>query len=124
MSKSKTPKKKVVTTKSGQGKRPVLKTGKRQVTTQKRKVSPTVSKIQTQSSSTTKEPFLFHRQNYLLMAVGAVLIGLGMVLMIGGSMPSPEVWEDSRIYSFRIVTLAPFLILSGLVVEIFAIFKK
>ncbi len=71
-----------------------------------------------------KEPLLFHRQNYILMGVGAALVLLGMVCMLGGSMPDANTWDDSIIYSFRIVTLAPILILAGLGVEIYAIFKK
>jgi hypothetical protein len=39
-------------------------------------------------------------------------------------MPSPDVWDDSIIYSFRRTVLAPIVIIIGLVVEIFAIFKK
>jgi hypothetical protein len=39
-------------------------------------------------------------------------------------MPSPDVWDDNIIYSFRRVTLAPILILAGLAVEVVAIFKK
>ncbi|MEL6123892.1 MAG: DUF3098 domain-containing protein [Bacteroidota bacterium] len=38
-------------------------------------------------------------------------------------MPSPDVWEDDRIYSFRRITLAPIVILTGLAIEVYAIFK-
>ena len=58
------------------------------------------------------------------MAIGAGLILLGMVMMLGGKQPDPNTWDPDIIYSNRITVLAPFLILSGLVVEIFAIFKK
>ena len=58
------------------------------------------------------------------MGAGAGLILLGMLLMMGGSMPNPDVWDDSLIYSFRRTVLAPFVILAGLGVEIYAIFKK
>jgi Protein of unknown function (DUF3098) len=71
-----------------------------------------------------KEPLLFQRQNYILMAIGAALVLLGMICMLGGSMPDANTWDDNIIYSFRIVTLAPILILAGLGVEIYAIFKK
>jgi hypothetical protein len=39
-------------------------------------------------------------------------------------MPSPDEWEPERIYSFRRTVLAPIVILAGLAVEIYAIFKK
>lgn len=71
-----------------------------------------------------KQELALGRQNYYLMGAGAVLILLGLLLMSGGDMPSPDVWEDDIIYSFRRVTLAPMVILAGLIVEIIAIFKK
>ena len=58
------------------------------------------------------------------MSIGAGLIALGLVLMSGGHMPSPDVWEPERIYGFRRTVLAPLVILAGLGVEIYAIFKK
>ena len=58
------------------------------------------------------------------MGIGFGLIALGMLLMSGGAMPSPDVWDESIIYSFRRTVLAPFLMLAGLVVEVYAIFKK
>ena len=67
---------------------------------------------------------IFKKENYILMGAGFGLVVLGMLLMLGGSMPSPDVWDDSIIYSFRRIVLAPILILAGLVVEIFAIFKR
>lgn len=67
---------------------------------------------------------MFGRQNYILFIAGAVLIFIGLALMVGGHMPDPDTWDESLIYSFRRITLAPILIVAGLVVEIFAIFKK
>jgi hypothetical protein len=47
-------------------------------------------------------------------------MGLGYVLMIGGGSTDPNVFSE-EIFSFRRITLAPILILLGIVVEIFAI---
>jgi hypothetical protein len=44
--------------------------------------------------------------------------------MMGGSQPNPNEWDESIIYSPRIMVVAPILILAGLIVEIYAIFKK
>jgi len=44
--------------------------------------------------------------------------------MSGGKSADPNVFNDSEIYSFRRITLAPFLIVGGLVIEIVAIIKK
>jgi hypothetical protein len=44
--------------------------------------------------------------------------------MIGGKSPDPNVFQKEEVYSFRRITLAPILIVGGLIVEIFAIMKK
>ncbi|NNE30290.1 MAG: DUF3098 domain-containing protein [Saprospiraceae bacterium] len=67
---------------------------------------------------------LFSGENFKWMAIGAGLIALGMILMIGGDMPDPNTWDPDIIYSKRITVLGPFLILAGLGVEIYAIFKR
>jgi hypothetical protein len=69
-------------------------------------------------------PLLFDRKNYLIMAIGCGVIGLGLILMLGGGMKDPNVWDESVIYSFRRITLAPIVILAGLVVVGYSIFKK
>jgi len=54
-----------------------------------------------------------------------VLIAIGMFLMSGGkSNTDPTVFNKEAVYSTTRITVAPILILAGLVVEIFAIFKK
>ncbi len=75
-------------------------------------------------AATAKQELIFGRQNYILFIVGAALIAIGLLLMTGGKMPDEKTWDESIIYSFRRITLAPILIVAGLVVEIFAIFKK
>ncbi|MEL7222240.1 MAG: DUF3098 domain-containing protein [Bacteroidota bacterium] len=78
------------------------------------------------SAATTTTPsraFTFGRDNYIWMGIGALLVVAGMMLMSGGSMPSPDVWEEDIIYSTRRTVLAPIVILAGLAVEVYAIFK-
>jgi hypothetical protein len=112
MAKSKSNKKVVVT-----------KTSKATPTNSKtKKVQPTKSKGSKSQAVTSKE-MIFGRENFKWIFIGLALITLGMLLMMGGSMPSPDVWDDSIIYSHRRITLAPLLILAGLGVEIYAIFK-
>ncbi len=67
---------------------------------------------------------IFGRRNYMFIIIGTILIFLGMALMTGGHMPSPEVWDESLIYSFRRITLAPIVILIGLGLNVYAIFVK
>ncbi|TVQ49932.1 MAG: DUF3098 domain-containing protein [Saprospirales bacterium] len=75
-------------------------------------------------STPKKLPMLFGRENFKWMLIGLAFIFLGLILMMGGAMPSPDVWDESLIYSHRRITLAPFLILVGLCIQIYAIFKK
>ena len=93
-------------------------------TATKKRLQPTRSRKKSSVATMPKEPLIFGKQNYILMGIGFGLIALGMLLMSGGSMPSPDVWDESIIYGFRRTVLAPFLMLAGLVVEVYAIFKK
>lgn len=70
------------------------------------------------------DDLVFGRQTFIWVGVGIGLMLLGMLLMAGGSMPSPDVWDESLIYSFRRITLAPIVILAGLGVITWAILKK
>jgi hypothetical protein len=86
---------------------------------------PTKSKInQPAVTEVINTDLLFGRKNYILMIAGIGLILLGFLLMSGGSMPSPDVWDESLIYSHRRITVAPILILAGFVLQIVAIFTK
>ncbi len=67
---------------------------------------------------------LFTKDNYIWMAIGAVIIALGMFLMSGGKTTDPNVFDNNEVYSTTRITVAPILILFGFVVEIYAIFKK
>lgn len=66
---------------------------------------------------------MFNRQHYILMGIGAGLVLLGILLMSGGAMDDPNEWHPEVIYSFRRTVLAPIVILGGLGLEIYAIFK-
>ena len=69
-------------------------------------------------------PSIFSKQNYIWMLAGLVLIAIGMFLMTGGKSENPAVFDTKEVYSTTRITIAPLLILAGLVVEIFAIFRK
>lgn len=79
---------------------------------------------QSSDKETAKSDLIFGRKNYTIILIGVGFILLGMILMTGGHMPSPEVWDESLIYSFRRITLAPILILVGLGLNVYAIFVK
>jgi Protein of unknown function (DUF3098). len=67
---------------------------------------------------------LFTKENYLWMAIGGAIIVLGMFLMSGGKNQDPNVFNNNVTYSFTRITLAPILIIAGILVEVYAIFKK
>ena len=69
-------------------------------------------------------PSIFSKTNYTWMLAGAVIIAIGMFLMAGGKSEDPNVFNKDEVYSTTRITIAPILILLGLVVEIYAIFKK
>ena len=67
---------------------------------------------------------LFGKENFMWMLVGLIIMAIGFFIMAGGKSPDPTKFNDNEIYSFTRITLAPFLIIAGFVVEIFAIMKK
>ena len=58
------------------------------------------------------------------MLIGVIVIAVGMFLMAGGKSNDPAVFNYDEVYSFTRITVAPILIVAGLVIEIYAIFKK
>ena len=67
---------------------------------------------------------LFSRENYKWMLIGLVVIAIGVILMAGGKSEDPNQFKPKEVYSFTRITLAPILILAGLGLEIFAIFRN
>ena len=71
-----------------------------------------------------KSVTFFHRENKVWMLIGGGLIILGFLMMIGGKSSDPNVFNKEEVYSFNRITLAPILIIAGLIVEIYAIMKR
>jgi len=67
---------------------------------------------------------LFTKDNYIWMLAGLALMAIGFFVMSGGKSPDPKVFNDSEVYSTTRITIAPILIIGGLLIEIFAIMKK
>jgi hypothetical protein len=72
----------------------------------------------------TPDKLLFTKDNFVWMGIGAAIIASGMILMSGGKNPDPNQFDTSLVYSQARITIAPILIVGGLMVEIYAIFKK
>jgi Protein of unknown function (DUF3098) len=67
---------------------------------------------------------LFTKDNLLWMLIGGVVMAIGFVLLSGGKTTDPNVFDTKQVYSTTRITIAPILIMAGLMIEIFAIFKK
>jgi Protein of unknown function (DUF3098). len=89
-----------------------------------------MAEVKTTSPASSKEtyvktsPTIFSKDNYKWMAIGALVITIGMFLMAGGASKDPAVFNKDEVYSTTRITIAPILILAGLVIEIYAIFKN
>lgn len=95
-------------------------------TSKQKKVLVTKSRhktLKTSSTSVARKELVFNKENYKWVIIGIALITLGMLLMMGGFNENPNEWDESQIYSLRRTLLAPIVILAGLGVEIYAIFK-
>jgi hypothetical protein len=67
---------------------------------------------------------LFGKENYIWIIAGIAIIALGLFLMAGGKSADPNVFDAKEVYSKTRLTVAPILILLGLGIEVFAIFRK
>lgn len=84
--------------------------------------NPDLTNTTSKKTSGSELPLLFTKKNYQLMAIGLGVIFLGYLLMLGknnnvegGTFPA----ED--IYSARRIILAPFVIVIGFLIEVYAI---
>ena len=75
------------------------------------------------AKKTTSSP-LFTKDNFTWMIIGAVVIALGFVLLSGGKNQDPNVFDYNVVYSKTRITVAPIVIILGLLIEIYAIFKN
>jgi len=67
---------------------------------------------------------LFEKTNYTWMLIGVGVMIVGFLLMAGGKSNDPNVFNPSEVYGTRRITIAPIVILAGLVIEIIAIFRQ
>lgn len=82
-----------------------------------------VSQLSQPSNNAGNSTF-FTKDNYIWMLAGLVVIAIGMLLMSGGKSNDPNVFDQKEVYSATRITIAPLLIIIGLGLEVFAIFKK
>ena len=63
-------------------------------------------------------------RNFIWMIIGVVVIALGFVLLSGGKNQDANVFDYNVVYSKTRITVAPIVIILGLLIEVYAIFKK
>jgi hypothetical protein len=89
----------------------------KKIVTEPRKPATEVKKVEVTSN-------LFGRENYIWILAGIAIIALGLILMAGGKSSDPNVFDPKEVYSTTRITIAPILILIGLGLGVFAIFRK
>ena len=70
-----------------------------------------------------KQEFIFEKINYKILLIGIAVIAVGFILMSGGGSDDPKVFSE-EIFNFRRIRLAPTVVLAGIGVVIYAIFKN
>ncbi len=64
------------------------------------------------------------RENFKYIIVGCVIVIVGFILMSGGGTEDPTQFNKEELFSFRRITLAPFLVMLGYGVVLFGILKR
>ena len=67
---------------------------------------------------------VFAKENYKFMIAGLAIVVVGFLLMMGGKSDDPNSFKPEEVYSFRRITLAPIVIVLGLIVEVYAIMRR
>ncbi len=75
-------------------------------------------------SKESNNEFPAGRMNYMLLGAGAVLVLLGFFLMSGGGSSVPTEFNGEQLFSFRRITLAPFVVLLGFGVVAYGVLRK
>ena len=70
-----------------------------------------------------KNKLLFGNRNYKFMILGLIFIAVGFILMSGGGSDDSNVFNE-EIYNFRRIRLAPMLVVTGFIIEVYAILTK
>ena len=76
-----------------------------------------------QANANKENDLPLEKSNYLLLAIGFVIIIIGFALMAGGKSEDANVFNP-EVFSFTRITLAPIIVLIGFAFEGYAIMKK
>ncbi|MDY3338842.1 DUF3098 domain-containing protein [Riemerella anatipestifer] len=83
-----------------------------------------------EQNKTNENSFYFKKDNYKWMLIGLVCIVLGFILMMGSGANTtpdgkfdPNYWNED-IFSIRRIRIAPLLVVTGFVIQVYAILKR
>lgn len=72
--------------------------------------------------------FAFEKENYIVLAVGVVVILIGFILMSGGATTDPDAFypngdpsQTPEVFNFQRLSLAPVVVMAGFAIEFVAI---
>ena len=68
--------------------------------------------------------FAMPKDSYKYIAIGCAIIVLGFLFMIGGGNEDPNIFDASKMFSFRRITLAPIIVMAGFIFVGYAIMRK
>ena len=71
-----------------------------------------------------KAKMVLGKKNYVFIIIGCLVVILGFILMSGGGSENPNVFQEEELFSFRRITLAPFMVILGYGVVLYGIMKK
>ena len=71
-----------------------------------------------------KKKMVLGKKNYVFIIIGCLVVILGFILMSGGGSENPNVFQEEELFSFRRITLAPFMVMLGYGVVLYGIMKK
>ncbi|MEL7161889.1 MAG: DUF3098 domain-containing protein [Bacteroidota bacterium] len=77
-----------------------------------------------QPANKSARPLTFGPDTYKWMGIGFALVLIGLLLMSGSRGDEFAEFDESYIYGFRRITLAPIVILGGIGTVAYAILKK
>ena len=67
--------------------------------------------------------FAFGKRNYIIMTIGLIILATGYILLSGGGSKDPNYFNEA-LFNARRLVVAPLLIITGLIVEVFAIMTR
>ena len=71
-----------------------------------------------------QDEMVFSWANYKWRLIGVGIVSLGFVLMAGGGSDDPNIFSAEEIFSWRRISLAPFVVLAGFGVVGYSIFHR